>query len=748
MAKAYASITITSLNDGASGKNSDEVRYIYIKSSAGNKPSKPSGTSQTVPDGWSLFPPSRGDGDTIYVSMAITTYSQDNIATYGSWSYPVAWTGEYIPFVQWKWGASLTVNPDDDVSVVTVGNSIITYGDTAFAYTVNTAEWSSTIPDRVEGCPYLWKRELDYSTNTWLYYCVQGGNGLSGRYMSIGYKVTGGNSITFSGLDQDGLPNLNAIQLSVNGENIILPSNTFTITESHSRYVLVAVWDDTGIGGLRLCYLNPYSDGTNYRIQWIDEYNYEISEGYALADIKISSAEITDVNMFNPKSIREYENAYFMSIMNDSDISDINVVAKALDVERVFEKVAALKAFINKLFANDIELTDSSGIKGSIHSKDYSKGSYVNKQGFFLDSSGYMELSNAILKDIILTSYNADGSPLISTSKGYDGFSFSQNDSPTHWKVPGRLKENGIVYNFDFSNIRIYLGTKYLYTRGTSYTLNYYYSFASDYDITIETAASYFNFSLTATYEGTEYTYSSNYNAGGDKHTIGPIHVTSGTSLSVVIKATADTYPSFSMYLYINDFVFSSTAGEGTSRTYYYIRYGESESIENTRYTDIYLSDTLYTDGFIPIEYDLPYGFGMISDYYPYKPDNNAIDNLITKTNKLIEYKCTSSSISLYKKNTYNVSKFIVNDDNTIGFTSEDGEYIEVDPSKKYAYSLTINAEDGTGSINLKNVLPIDNDSSIGAKYTPFNTAYINTLIGNVNQEGDTTHRVWGAVAN
>ena len=682
MAKAYASISITSLNDGASGKNSDEVRYIYIKSSAGNKPSKPSGTSKTVPDGWSLFPPSRGDGDTIYVSMAITTYSQDNIATYGSWSDPVAWTGEYIPFVQWKWGASITVNPDEDVSVVTVGNSIITYVDTAFAYKVNTAEWSSTIPDRVEGCPYLWKRELDYGTNTWLYYCVQGGNGLSGRYMSIGYKVTGGNSITFSGLDQDGLPNLNAIQLSVNGENIILPSSTFTIGAYHSRYILTAVWDDSGVGSLKICYLEPYSDGSSYSMKWIADDLSEIENGYAIADIKVSSdvpVKIISVNMFDPRSIEEYENAYFMSIMNDLDINDINVVAKALDVERVFQRVAMLEAFVDRLYANYIKLTGS--IYGGAYDKNGNNAS--SGVGFYLGSDGMLKAVSASFINA-----NVSGKFLSST--------FRTMDSDTQISISSSLSEsdhnvvdinglhNGIgvaarLYS-DENGIQEYIDCN-IYYKGKTYTRLY---------------------SPSSLYSRGQYLISERSNE----------------------------------YLQIDEY------GLLTSPNQYNTVFGniyESPSMVDISYVkkNNVISSTSVAG--ISISKETAIRFADTNDGSKFGEDKMAFIGTVSYRKLYFDTTETIQSTETDKKYISIVNK-------KLKIESSDSVLLD------YEYFISISMDisiSSTAGIETMNIIPKeDNLYDVGSPAIKFRNGYINTLIGNVNQEGDTIHKVWGAVAN
>lgn len=417
MAKCSAFLTLSVVRDG---EPAPYVRLIYTVSDT--KPSTPSGTAETVPDGWGLEVPVRADKKIVWVSSGVVSVINGEYQ-YAEWSEPSRYTADATalsPIVQWKWGASDVIPPDEEESTVSVGDeAVLEVNGQAVTLSTNSTDWSSTIPDQPSDKPYLWKREWIYASEGvdagWVYYCVTGKQGVEGSYNALGYTING-SSITFCGMDTDGKPTLASFRATLGGDVVLFQRKTFTIStdsngEFHDRYFLVAYWENTTVGALALCYLTPVtetdSDGVaSYRMKWVSQDGEEIAtksidgkayDPYVLADIRMvsGSATIKSVTLTIPATLKSYESDYFMSIMSstDSDMDNINTVAKALGIERVFEKVAALEAFVNQLFANYIKVYNS--IYGGAFNK-YGTNS-TNGKGFYLGSNGQFKAIDANL---------------------------------------------------------------------------------------------------------------------------------------------------------------------------------------------------------------------------------------------------------------------------------------------------------------------------------------------------------------
>lgn len=398
-------------SQGADGAPAPFTRQIYI--ALKTKPDTPSGTGDQVPTGWNLVIPTRETGEVIWTSVSPVSVINGKYS-YTTWSEPSAVTPDAPAtiIVQWKWGSSDTVSPDAETSVVTLGNSILSINGQAV--TIPTASgdgWSDTIPEQPAGLDYLWKREWRYANESqnagWEYYCVSGMQGVEGSYSGIGYVIAG-SSITFSGLDKDNKPTLQSMRVPINGEAILFQSASFTLDSSYDRYFLVAYWS-TQVGTLSLCHIEPYSEtdsaGTvSYRMRWLDKDRTEIAEtsyskAYVLADIRAEVGRIKSVTLTSPTELKAYEKDYFMSIMAQGNMDDINAVAKALDVERVFQRLAAMEAFVDKLFANYVKLYGA--IYGGAYQQDGTNP--TNGDGFYLNKDGIARIVGLNAKDANLT---------------------------------------------------------------------------------------------------------------------------------------------------------------------------------------------------------------------------------------------------------------------------------------------------------------------------------------------------------
>ncbi len=518
-------------SEGADGDPAPYTLLVY--KAASDKPDTPSGTSQDIPkaEGWSLEIPTRTGEQVIWVSSGVVDVVGGEYQYY-AWSEPSKLTADsdIVPIVQWKWGSSDTINPDEEDNTISLGDgTLLEVNGQAVTISQNSGTgWSNTIPAYSDEKPYLWKREWRYASEGvdagWVYYCVTGKQGVEGSYNSLGYKIDG-SSITFAGLDRDGIPSLGSFRANLGGEVVAFQRTVFTITSDldgnwHERYFLVAHWTST-VGSLSLCYLVPVSEtdddgNTTYRMKWVAQDGTEITttsvdgtvyDPYVLADIRmVSGASIKSVTLVNPAKLKTYESDYFMTIMAQGDMTDINVLAKALDIERVYEKVAAMEAFINKLFANEITITNTLDVNnniskyGSIHSSGYNKLDYTDeaKKGFYLESTGYAEFSKAILKDATIESQDSDGLPILATSKSYDPFEMDIHEEATYWKLDDLfsnvdIKKYGYIeFTSDYEAIHAPLSTYYeLYNsivnrfdRSNMFSsVSFEYEFTVDFDI-------------------------------------------------------------------------------------------------------------------------------------------------------------------------------------------------------------------------------------------------------------------------
>ena len=103
-------------------------------------------------------------------------------------------------------------------------------------------------------------------------------------------------------------------------------------------------------------------------------------------------------------------------------------------------------------------------------------------------------------------------------------------------------------------------------------------------------------------------------------------------------------------------------------------------------------------------------------------------------------YISSASSLRyIYKKN----DGIVISKNNA--FSCE--EYISIFSLE--AWSISISILSGIDGIAVKNIVPYTTgEGNVGTETLRFNEGYINNLTGNVNSEGDTEHKVYGAVFN
>lgn len=115
----------------------------------------------------------------------------------------------------------------------------------------------------------------------------------------------------------------------------------------------------------------------------------------------------------------------FMQIINDARLEgneDISSWAYAMGVGQVFTRIAAMEMFVDRLFANDIQIQSSSLGYGVIRSKDYVDGQ--STKGFIIRGDGYAKF----VKLIASGHFEADA---MVTEEGYEAIDSSNLTTPS-----------------------------------------------------------------------------------------------------------------------------------------------------------------------------------------------------------------------------------------------------------------------------------------------------------------------------
>ena len=350
-----AFITIEEAISGTAGQNAPYQRFIF--KAAVEKPGRPSGTSEAIPAGWSLQAPPRLSSEKIWVSTGLVSYV-DNVAQYSEWSDPAEWSGSSVmPIVQWQWGESFEYPPNVTNYALLIDGELLVFENSMFID--DFGEWSDEIPtDHPANLKYLWKREYNWNHTSeedeWIYYPAQGPSGLPGDYQGLGYYIVGTNTVFFMGLDEDKSPTLTTINIFIGGRSYYFNSISADLNNKSDKFYLVATLGDSGLGGLGVFYIKFTSDGTTSETQWLSHDTDErITDGYVLAEIRMDGYAIESVSIVTPKRLTAYEKASFMEILDGRNMTDINVAAEALGVERVFSAIAVLDLFVDALTANE-----------------------------------------------------------------------------------------------------------------------------------------------------------------------------------------------------------------------------------------------------------------------------------------------------------------------------------------------------------------------------------------------------------
>ena len=722
----WADTATITLSETIKGDPSPYQRQIF-KSSV-DKPETPDGTAETIPEGWSLQIPARETGETVWVSSAYVVYEEGE-AIYSNWSEPTEYTGKdgTSPIVEWQWGTSAKYPPDIAHYTFIYDNKLVVFDNVAF--TSNSGTWVRwDIPDQPEGKDFLWKREYDYENGKWNTYLANGPHGLRGNYKGLGYIVVGTNSVVFAGIDNDGKPTKDLIELTIGNTKYNVQADSFTLSGAQEAYYLICPITDNTLQSLKVVYPTVNADGTTSTLEWRDVDSEEVfTSGYVLAEIGMNGDAIRDVTIIEPRSLVAYSKTFFMSLMNSGEMQDVNAFAEALGIERVFERVAAMEAFIHKLFANEIELTydEMLNIIGSIHSTGYYRGAYEDPEvesGFYLGADGYMELFKVILRDATIVSQTKDGQIIFQSAQMYDGGDFFHTETGVRKYLKdlipespssGTLTISGTTYEYVWQNLA------YIYMLNADSGTNTYTSTAP-YDCKVQVGLDVGIFK-----SGSLDYYVNNVKLGSFSSSLGGMYrETIELNRNDVLKLVGTGGSGTAMVLPVEyPSLFGGTEQPGRDSRFLIRRqigdmkwpFAQRGNNILTGNVDLYFSSSLITN----IVYN-----GQAFDDMDYRLADEAISTFVSSLKEVFDegivYSCdtTKSNTLIYKNKTYVVRKFIINNDSAT-FTTSQSESINV-IDDNFATSATLHALDGAGAVHILNIMPASTESDIGTGSNKF----------------------------
>lgn len=392
MAISVGQITITDVHDGAS----TQVEYS-------------SSTSSSTPPsaGWgvSVPPPQTG----YYVWKRERTSYADG--TYSDWESPIRITGDAGQkgadgasdqlIVQYALGTW-----DTPPSTVVIGEESWGLGKDYWIAGQNF--WQSTVKYTTSPDEYVWRRERIYhpSTDTytdWSYTRlsgVQGEQGPMGNPGQLGLYADG-TTLYLKGFADDGTLTAENGNIYGDGQRLVVPAYSQNLTADGQGYV---VFDGEVVQFAKLV-----ADGASKR--WIP-YNGgdSIGEGFwVIGTFTKNGSSIYNLQIVFPERSQQFERSHFMDILAFGDIQNINVWAQANGIDQVFQRIAVLEAFIQKVFANKIVMSQD----GAIYSRYTEDGTPpIDGSGYYIAGSGEVRAKNIELQDgAIYSGYTKDGNP-------------------------------------------------------------------------------------------------------------------------------------------------------------------------------------------------------------------------------------------------------------------------------------------------------------------------------------------------
>jgi hypothetical protein len=184
----------------------------------------------------------------------------------------------------------------------------------------------------------------------------------------LGLKVTNGNTLTLMGFDKNGELTSNVGYLYIGDTRFEIQSFSQTITTDGKGYV---IFDGMNINFVKIL----VDDNSSNWVEFNNSNNLISSNFWIIGSFNILNGIIINKEIFNPQKKEEFELNQFMNILASNNIENINVWAENNGISTLFEKIAVLEAFVNKLVANQIRVGGGSENLGFLF-----KAEMVNNQ--------------------------------------------------------------------------------------------------------------------------------------------------------------------------------------------------------------------------------------------------------------------------------------------------------------------------------------------------------------------------------
>ncbi|ADY13701.1 hypothetical protein [Sphaerochaeta globosa] len=235
----------------------------------------------------------------------------------------------------------------------------------------------------------------------------QGPQGPMGNPGQLGLYADG-TTLYLKGFADDGTLTANTGYIYAEGIRHTVPAYSEVLTADGKGY---AIFD-----GVAAQFAKLIADGTSKRWEPYNGGEALTSDFFVLGSFMKNGDSIYDIQYVMPERSENFERSHFMDILATGDIKNINVWAQANKIDQVFQRVAVLEAFINKVFANKIEMSNN----GAIYSRYTEDGAAPSDgSGYYLAGNGEIKAKNIELQNgSIYSGYTKDGIP-ITTSAGY-----------------------------------------------------------------------------------------------------------------------------------------------------------------------------------------------------------------------------------------------------------------------------------------------------------------------------------------
>jgi hypothetical protein len=213
-----------------------------------------------------------------------------------------------------------------------------------------------------------------------------GPQGPAGTPGYLGLKVTNGNTLSIMGFDSNGELVSNTGYLYIGDTRFEIQTFSQSLTADGKGYV---IFDGMNIKFVKL-FINENS--SNW-VQFNDSNTIITSNFWIIGSFNITNGIIIDKEIFYPQKKEEFELNQFMNILASNNIDNINSWANSNGISAVFEKIAILEAFINKLVANQLRVGGGSESNGFLFKVEENNGQaiiaayYNSKMIFSIDGN-------------------------------------------------------------------------------------------------------------------------------------------------------------------------------------------------------------------------------------------------------------------------------------------------------------------------------------------------------------------------